>query len=189
MTENRSQLSDVAERLEKQAEVLLDLAESGMSPEPKQLREFMLLSSEACDLLRSIASDQPEPQAENRSQLSDIAESLTGSLEQLREFIFLSSEATSGEVDRITTYEAFEKLYPELMEREGLEIEATELVCNKMDEKKLTYQQLAAKVGWSKKKLKRVLASGITVKQLARLLFACGCRAKIEAEELHEIAT
>jgi antitoxin component HigA of HigAB toxin-antitoxin module len=91
----------------------------------------------------------------------------------------------------VSTYEAFYKLYPEMLERETLECDTTECICKAMDEKNLTCKQLADKVGWSKKKLKRVLSGdiSITVRQLARLLFACGCRAKIAVEEQHEITT
>jgi antitoxin component HigA of HigAB toxin-antitoxin module len=95
----------------------------------------------------------------------------------------------------VSTYEAFYKLYPEMLEREILEGDATECVCKAMDEKNLTCKQLADKVGWSKKKLKRVLSGDITVKQVARLLFACDCRAEVTVRDVtvggvsHEITT
>ena len=174
MTENRSQLSDVAERLNKQAEVLLDLAESSMPPEPKQLQEFMLLSSEACDLLRSLASDQPEPQADSIPEIppSELQE-------KWRLILDLVNRPEYRTFREVSTFEAFRKLYPEMLEREILVGDVTECVCAAMDRANLTCKQLADKVGWSRKKLKRVLSGDITVKQVARLLFACDCRAEV----------
>lgn len=184
------QITDVVNRLNRQADALLEFAESGMPPAPKELRDFMLNSSEAADLLSSIVLDGFDPNSqqpeEPKPETTDQQAKLASLSEKWKSILDL---ANRQEIKVLSTFEAFRKLHPEIMECEILVGDTTEQICVAMDRANITCAQLAKKVGWSKKKLRRVLSGDISVKQLARLLNACGYRAEITIEANHEVTT
>jgi hypothetical protein len=84
-----------------------------------------------------------------------------------------------------TVYDEVYAKNPRRMEWYGAGLDALDAVCKAMKEQGVKYGELSRRVGWSKKKLKRVLAEGTpTLKQVSHLLFALGLQVKITTTKI-----
>ena len=88
-------------------------------------------------------------------------------------------------MENLTASEQMYAKHPKRVEHTTLALSASEAVCAALAETGLDRKQLRKAVGWKRKKLERVLNNDkITLKQIARLLFALGYRANLTITEI-----